>query len=130
MGKHILIVDDEESVAFFLKENLAAVDTGYEVEMACSGEEALSRMAIQSFDLVITDLRMPGIGGLALMEQVQSRYPHTRLILMTAYGDAEIEATAYRLGACHYITKPFTIEKLTAVVRKALAESDALERMD
>lgn len=122
MGKRILIVDDEESVAFFLAEGLAELGAGYQVETAISGEAALSKMAVQTFDLVITDLRMPGINGLELIEQARTHSPHTRLILMTAYGNTRVEAAAYRLGACRYLAKPLQFQELVTAVQAALAE--------
>ncbi len=128
MVKRILIVDDEENVVFFLAENLAELGPGYEIETACSGPEALARMAPSPFDLVVTDLRMPGMDGLMLIKRIRARYPQTRLILMTAYGDAGVETTAYRLGACRYIAKPFTIEELITQVRQALDDPYAPDR--
>lgn len=122
MRKRILIVDDEESVAFFLAENLAELGADYQVETANSGEEALAKMAAQGFDLLVTDLRMPGINGLELIEQARVRSPHTRLILMTAYGNTRVEATAYRLGACRYLAKPFSSQELVTAVQAALLE--------
>ncbi len=124
MVKRILIVDDEENVVFFLAENLIELGAGYEIETACSGPEALACMVPSPFDLVITDLRMPGMDGLMLIKRIRARYPQTRLILMTAYGDAGVETTAYRLGACRYIAKPFAIEELIAQVRLALDDAD------
>jgi Response regulator containing CheY-like receiver, AAA-type ATPase, and DNA-binding domains len=122
VGKRILIVDDEESVAFFLAENLAEQGPDYQVETASSGEEALAKITAQPFDLVITDLRMSGINGLELMERTRTLSPHTRLILMTAYGSPDVEATSYRLGACRYLAKPFPIQALFAAVQEALAK--------
>jgi CheY-like chemotaxis protein len=83
MSRRILIVDDYEDIVFCLKEGLIGAVNGYEVETACSGEEALAAMAAQPFDLVITDLQMPDIDGLALIQQVRERYSRTSLILMT-----------------------------------------------
>lgn len=124
MSKRILIVDDEESVAFFLAESLVELKAGYQVETACSAREALARMAQRPFDLVVTDLKMPDMNGLELMERVRQQYPRTRLILMTAYGNTRIESAAYRLGACRYITKPFKIEQLAVAVDTALAKTE------
>lgn len=121
-GKRILIVDDEESVAFFLAENLVEQEPGYQVETASSGEEALAKMTARPFDLVITDLRMPGINGLELIERARVHSPHTRLILMTGYGNPRVEAASYRLGACRYLAKPFSIQALITAVQEALAE--------
>ncbi len=122
MGKRILIVDDEESVVFFLGESLAELGPGYTVETARSGEEALARIARQPFDLVITDLRMPGVDGLELLKTLQATQPDTRLILMTAYGSDQVEAEARRLAVYRYITKPFKIEDLVDAARQALGE--------
>ena len=122
MAKRILIVDDEESVAFFLAEHLTELGADYQVETARSGEEALALMDRQSFDLIVTDLRMPGINGLDLIEQARRRSPHTRLILMTAYGNQRVETTAYQLGACRYLAKPFRIQDLVSAVQAALTE--------
>jgi len=122
MGKRILIVDDEESVVFFLGENLAELGPGYHVETARSGEEALTKIAQQPFDLVITDLRMPGVDGLELLESIRATDPKTRLILMTAYGSDRVEAEARRLKVYRYITKPFKIEDLVDAARQALGD--------
>lgn len=120
MSKRILVVDDEESVVFFLGESLAELGPGYMVETARSGEEALARIAHQPFDLVITDLRMPGVDGLELLQTLHATQPDTRLILMTAYGSDRVEAEARRLKVYRYITKPFKIEDLVDAARQAL----------
>jgi CheY-like chemotaxis protein len=124
MAKRILVVDDEESSAFLLSENLAELGPEYRVETACSAEEALQKTAAESFDLVITDLRMPGLDGLELLERVRAAHPQTRLILITAYGSEQVEARARRLEICRYMTKPFRIEDLLDAVREALARVD------
>jgi len=123
--KRILIVDDEESLTFFLGETLVGLSLGYEVERAYSGEEALAKISQQPFDLIITDFRMPDIDGLELIEWVRAHHPQTRLILMTAYGNDRLEAEARRLEVYRYITKPFQIEELVTGVRQALGETDA-----
>jgi len=114
--KNILIVDDEESVAFFLSENLSALTPNYSVKTAYSGEEALGKVAVEAFDLVVTDLRMPGLNGLELIQQVRALQPKTQAILITAYGNDDIQNTAHHLGACCYITKPFKMEQFTHMV--------------
>jgi DNA-binding NtrC family response regulator len=120
MGKRILIVDDEEGMALLVRTSLARLSGGHEMETANSGEEALGKMASRSFDLVITDLRMPGMDGLELIERIQACYPGTRLVLMTACGSAEVEATASQLGVQGYLTKPFVKKKMLATVQAAL----------
>jgi len=120
--KRILIVDDEDKVAFFLRESLEELGRDFVVEAAGSAEEALEKMAAQPFNLIISDLRMPGIDGLELLEQVKEQNPDTRLILMTAYGSDEVEAEARRLEIYQYITKPFHISLCIPVglIRRAV----------
>jgi CheY-like chemotaxis protein len=123
--KRVLIVDDEESLTFFLGENLAGLSLGYEVETAHSGEEALAKINQHPFDLIITDFLMPDLDGLGLIEQIRAHHPQTQLILMTAYGNDRVEAEARRLEVYRYITKPFQVEELITAVRQALGETTA-----
>jgi CheY-like chemotaxis protein len=126
--KHILIVDDEDKVAFFLRESLEELGQDFVVESAGSAEEALEKIAAEPFDLVISDLRMPGIDGLELLEQVKEQNPATRLILMTAYGSDEVEAEARRLEIYQYITKPFHVSDLIEAASDALADVAVSEK--
>ena len=87
MTKHrILIVDDEPNVAFFFKKHLELVDNSYVVISVRSGEEALTELKRYRYELMITDLRMPRMNGLDLLEEVRQISPHTKSILVTAYG--------------------------------------------
>lgn len=124
--KRILIVDDEKKVAFFLQEGLAGLGERYEVISADSAESALRELDTDSFDLVVTDFRLPGLNGLQLMERLLKSSPNTRTILITAYGSDEVEAAAYRLRARRYLTKPFRIEDFVRTVRETLAEDPIL----
>ena len=128
VGKRILIVDDEEKVVFFLRESLEELGQDFVVEAAKSGEEALEKIEHQPFDLVVSDLRMPGIDGLELLESVKELSPNTRLILMTAYGSDEVEAEARRLQIYEYITKPFHVSDLIEAARDALADVAVSEK--
>jgi len=121
-GNHILIVDDEPRVAFFLSKSLEHTKQNYNVSIAHSGEEALEILNRSSIDLLVTDLRMPGIDGLELMRWVRASSPHTRTILMTAYGNNKVEAEARRLEAYRYITKPFNMDDFTKAVQEALRD--------
>ncbi len=119
-SKHILIVDDEPKVAFFLRSALERSGGDFRVSTARSGEEALEVLDDSEVDLLVTDLRMPGLSGLELIRWVRGASPQTRTILITAYGDNEVEAEARRLEAYRYITKPFDIGDFTEAVREAL----------
>jgi two-component system response regulator (stage 0 sporulation protein F) len=120
--RHILIVDDEPRVAFFLSKALEHADQDYCVSVAHSGEEALETLNRSPVDLLVTDLRMPGINGLQLMRWVRASSPKTRTILITAYGNDEVETEAHRLEAYRYITKPFSLDAFTQVAQEALRD--------
>jgi len=121
-NKHILVVDDEPRVAFFLSKALEHADKEYTVSIAHSGEEALEILGRSAVDLLVTDLRMPGINGLELMRWVRASSPKTRTILITAYGNDDVEAEAHRLEAYRYITKPFSLDAFTKVAQEALRD--------
>ena len=117
----ILIVDDEPRVAFFFQQHLQLVDEGYEVVAVNSGEEAIQQLRQgQKFDLLITDLRMPGMDGLELLREVSHMAPETRTILVTAYGGADVWAEAERLRTFKSLSKPLKISDLITAVRDAL----------
>ena len=119
--RNILIVDDKPTVAFFLSKTLERSNHDYCVSVAHSGEEALEILNGSPVDLLVTDLRMPGISGLDLIRQVRASNPQTRTILITAYDNDEVEAQARRLGTYRYITKPFDVGEFTQIVREALS---------
>jgi CheY-like chemotaxis protein len=112
--------NDDESVAFFTRENLADLGADYTIEAVTSGQEAWQKLESEPFDLVIADLRMPGMNGLELLRRAKQRYPQTQLILMTAYGSDKVQADARRLQVYRYITKPFHMEDLLDAARSAL----------
>jgi DNA-binding response OmpR family regulator len=129
-GKHILIVEDEPKVGFFLKASLESLDRGYDVLHVDSGEAALAEFQRRSFELLVTDLRMPGMSGLDLLSRVREVSPDTRAILITAYGNAEVERESRRLNASHYFTKPFQIDEFTAVVQDLMEDQSARGQPD
>ncbi|MBI3302386.1 MAG: sigma-54-dependent Fis family transcriptional regulator [Deltaproteobacteria bacterium] len=104
----ILVVDDERSIRVGLKGLLAK--EGHEVSTAESGEEALRLLDSQPFDLVLTDLRMPGLDGIGLLKKIKERHPDTLVVMMTAYGSEKIAVEAMKAGAHDYIVKPFDNE--------------------
>lgn len=120
--KRILVVDDEVKLAFLLKQSLLGLGPEYEIDTANSGAEALKILERDPCDLVITDFRMRGMGGLELMRLIKTESPETLVILMTAYGSPEIVAEAKRLQAYRYITKPFPIEEFQQIVKEALVD--------
>lgn len=118
----ILVVDDEATTRISLAELLRL--EGYHVQMAASGEEALALMDQEApFDLMVVDIKMPGIDGLQLTEAVQQRSPGTVIILLTAFGSLETAIQALRRGAHDYLLKPCPVSQILESVQKGLTKS-------
>jgi two-component system response regulator FlrC len=121
--KRILIVDDEPRIALALCRALEFPPHGNrKVEISPVAETALTKIRNEPFDLVVTDLRMPGMGGVELLRQVRDLDPNIRLMLITAYGSADIESVAERLGAA-YLPKPFSLRDFVARVEEILGDA-------
>jgi two-component system, NtrC family, response regulator AtoC len=112
----VLVVDDEPAIRAELEESLQ--EAGYETEGAGDGAEAAALALERSFDLCLSDIRMPSIGGLELLRRLGETSPETMFILMTAFGGLETAVEALRLGAVDYLVKPFRHEELLAKVRR------------
>ncbi|HSJ57053.1 MAG TPA: response regulator [Anaerolineae bacterium] len=119
-GKKILIVEDEPRIALALCRALELPVSGTpQVDISPVAETAIAKLQSESFDLVITDLRMPGMGGVELMRHIRDTSPHTRLMLITAYGSPDVEDVTRRLGAA-YLPKPFTLRDFVNTVEEIL----------
>ena len=116
--ERILIVDDEANARTALAELLR--DEGYLVETAADGFKALPKLEEFSPDLVVTDLKMPGLSGLELMDKVRERDPECVVIVMTAFGAIESAVQAMRQGAADYLTKPVNVDELSLVLSREL----------
>ena len=114
----VLVVDDEVNIRNALVTILEK--SGYRAQGADSTESALALMKELPSDLLITDVRMPGIGGIALVRQVKSLWPATEIIVITAYGSIETAVEAMRCGAYDFLTKPIDRDRFSIVVEKAL----------
>jgi DNA-binding NtrC family response regulator len=114
----ILVVDDEESVRILFKRIL--LKEGYEVDCAASGSEAIDKLAKDSFDLVVTDLKMDGIDGLDLIKKGKTMNQALPFILISGYGTAQTAVSAAKEGADVYLMKPIDITDLKLAVKKAL----------
>jgi two-component system, NtrC family, response regulator PilR len=113
----ILVVDDEQSMRDFLK--IMLKKEGYQVHTAGNGDTALSSLKEGSFDLVISDIRMPGVSGLDLLSNIKELYPDLPVIMITAFASPDDAVTAMKSGAFDYISKPFNIEEIKSVVESA-----------
>lgn len=117
MGK-ILVVDDERSMREFLI--IMLQKDGHDVTSASNGKEAVDIIGQQTFDIVITDLKMPQLDGIEVLKIVKESAPETVVIMITAYASAETAVDAMKQGAYDYVTKPFKIEEVKLIVRNAL----------
>ena len=116
--ERIMVVDDEKGICRNVEKILSK--NNYEVICALSAAEALERMKTESFDLMISDIVMPGMNGLELLKKVKSEWPKTRALMMTAYASTDTAVKAIRLGALDYVSKPFTPDELRTVVQKTM----------
>src|SRR5499433_3934818 len=117
--ERILVVDDEEAIREIVSSMLH--NAGYETRQASSGVEALSVInSGESFDLMLSDLMMPEMDGIALLERAKEKYPDMPVIMVTAVHDISVALAAIRNGAYDYLLKPFEREQLLAMVRRAL----------
>ncbi len=112
----ILVVDDEARLVMLLKSALE--NQGHEVSGVHSGQEALDLVRQESFDVVLTDLRMEPVDGMAVISGVKEYSPDTEVIVLTAYGKVESAVEAMQAGACSYLTKPVNFTKVAAMVEK------------
>ena len=124
-GASILVIDDEAGI----RESLELLLTleGYSVKMASDGDQGLRILELETFDLVLLDLALPGQSGLELLPQIKERQPETPIIMITAYGTVDNVVEAVRAGAENFVQKPWDNEKLLADIRSAVARYRAEE---
>ncbi|OGR23799.1 MAG: two-component system response regulator [Desulfuromonadales bacterium GWD2_54_10] len=118
--KRILVVDDEENACIALSKILA--HEGYEVASACNGYEALNYLRGKEVDLIITDINMPEMNGLAFLRELNRCHPSSNVIMITAYGEVESYLEAMSLGAFEYINKPVKVDELKKIINKIFRE--------
>ncbi len=118
----ILVVDDEESIRDLCARVLTRA--GYVVATAPSGEDAIVRLQEEAFDLMISDIRMPGISGLEVLEHAKTTFPAIRVVLITGFGTPQTLTRARQSGADRILTKPFNPMELLAAVKEILPSSE------
>ncbi len=125
--KRILVADDEESIRWVLSK--ALTKQGYQVDLATNGQEALEMSHQRSYDLAVLDIKMPGISGLDLLSRFQEEYRETLVVIMTAESSMKNAVEAMKRGAYDYITKPFDLDTLDAIIVKAQKASEVTDEV-
>src|SRR5438034_625922 len=118
--KHLLLVEDETPLRQAVAEQLA--DRGYRVEQADSGEAAIAKLADFAYDIIVTDLRLPGLDGSAVVEAAVARYPEIVAIVVTGFGTVKDAVEAIKRGAWDFVNKPFQIDELLHVLESAIEQ--------
>jgi DNA-binding NtrC family response regulator len=117
---HLMVVDDDETVRASLRDALTR--SGVRVSTAAGARQALERIAAQPVDLVLTDVRMPGMGGLELLRLLRVRAPGADVVLMSAYDDPTVAVVAVQEGARAYLAKPLDLSELRALIDRLVRE--------
>ena len=127
--KPVWIIDDDRSIRWVFEKALARENIAFRT--FSSADDALAALAAETPQLVVSDIRMPGESGLALLQQMKQRFPHLPVIIMTAYSDLESAVAAFQGGAYEYLPKPFDVDHAVELIRRAMDEStrrdDAVE---
>ncbi len=116
--KNILVVDDEKNIRMTMVHALET--SGFHVESAITGEEALLMLKASPFDLMFLDLKMPGIDGIEVLRRTKQGWPTVRVVVITAHGTVDNAVEAMKLGAADFIQKPFTPEEIRELTRSVL----------
>lgn len=128
MDRTALVVDDDAD--FRRGIGLILRGKGLRHESAATAEEALDALTHRHFDLVFTDLKMPGMGGLALLREIRRQWPKTIVVMITGFGTIETAVQAMSEGAFHYVTKPFNNSEIAMTVERALREKEMADELD
>ncbi|GBF35668.1 sporulation initiation phosphotransferase Spo0F [Desulfocucumis palustris] len=120
-GYKLLVVDDQSGVRRLLYETF--IDEGYEVDTASGGIEALKKISAQPPDLILLDIKMPVMNGLATLREIRKAFPELTVVMMTAYGELDMLKDAKSLNAKHYLIKPFDLDEVRYLVKGLLKES-------
>ena len=121
----VLLVEDDRVARVPLRDDIA--EAGYDVDEAGSAEEALELLGKKGYDVVVTDLRMPGMDGIELLERIKAESPDTEVIVITAYGTVRTAVRAMKLGAYEYLTKPFDNEELLLLLERIRRMKEVME---
>lgn len=121
---NILVVDDDKNIRFLLTQCLE--ESGYHVVPAVDGEHALEKMHENEFDLVMLDMKLPGMDGITVLRKIKSLAPEQAVVIITAHGTIETAVEAMKIGAADYLQKPFTPEEIRAIVQHNLVKGEQI----
>jgi DNA-binding response OmpR family regulator len=121
-ARKILLVDDDKSIRVTLSQALEA--SGFQVVAAVDGDHALEKFRGDMFDLVLLDMRMPGLDGMEVLRHVKAQRPSQPVIMVTGFGSVETAVEALKLGAVDYIQKPFSPDELRGIVNRVLSRDE------
>jgi two-component system response regulator PilR (NtrC family) len=122
MAERLLIVEDEDTLCESLQR--VFIRDGYEVDIAGSAESAFALLDTKSYDLIVTDIILPGISGIELLARYKKQNPTQKVIVITAYASLVTAVEAIKAGACDFIIKPLMHDEMKRVVRNALDNAD------
>lgn len=117
LGKRVLVIDDEENLRHYLQMVLG--EAGYQVEIAQDGEEALEKMQHHAWDIILCDIKMPKMDGMALLKTAKEKGLEGTIIMMSAYGTVDTAVEAMKIGAYDYVSKPFNADEIILTLKKA-----------
>ncbi|OGP86425.1 MAG: histidine kinase [Deltaproteobacteria bacterium RBG_16_54_11] len=117
MGKRVLVIDDEENLRHYLQMVLG--EAGYQVATASDGAEGLEKMQRQAWDIILCDIRMPRMDGMAFLKEAKTRGMDGTIIMMSAYGTVDSAVEAMKIGAYDYVSKPFNADEIILTIKKA-----------
>jgi len=120
---HILVMEDDATISAAL--DMILTEAGYDVDVAETGEAALELFGQKRFDLIIADLKLPGINGMEVIKQIKEKTPEMEVIVITGVGTQPIAEEAMTLGAHDFLPKPFTDDQIKTAINEALKEHDA-----
>ena len=123
----ILIAEDDEEMRALLKDSL--LEEGFEFDSAGNGSEAIRKFVEKPFDLVITDIRMPGLTGLDILPRIKKLRPETLIIVITAFGSEEVRRKSFDRGATAYLEKPISMNRLKALVQEMISTKEKAARV-
>jgi two-component system response regulator AtoC len=124
----ILVLDDEENIRFFFTEALRK--EGYEVRTVGRGDRAIELFGSEDFDVAVVDLKLPDIDGMEVLKNFRRKRPHTPVIMITAHGTRQVAHQALREGAYDYFTKPFDLEEMRVVIRRAVEKAELVHEVE